>query len=163
MADIADIILSKILPAVVSGGGAGISAFVAMVKGLSSRISKIETIMGSLETRSGFAQSLANLEDEVRALRALSETGDTGRWRTVSAYQDDHQYRTTDRRLSDLDARIDRLEGKIREFVSEDELDKIDRRRSEELQVLRTTLAEIRGMLHGLQSALGLKPRGGSL
>lgn len=173
--EITDIVLTKLLPSVVSGAGAGISAVLAWVKGvsgkvedISKRLHKLETVIGSLETRSGMAKSLHELEEVVRNLRGRSdETGrfdrePTGKWRTLSANDDDPR---VEWRLRDVDERLQRIESKLKGFVSEEEFDKADRRRADEIQGVRTTLAEIRGLLYGLQSALGLiKPgrRGGS-
>jgi hypothetical protein len=55
-----------------------------------------------------------------------------------------------------MEENVERLEGKFRKYVSEDEFEKADRDRANEIATVRTTLAEVRGLLQGLQSALGL-------
>ena len=162
--DVTDLVLTRLLPSILSGASAGLSAVLTWIKGLTSkvedlsaRVHKIEVVIGSIETRSGIAKTLQELEDSVRALKhenRLSTEHQTGKWRVLPENSED---RSSDwRKIRDLEDRVLRIENRLRGYVSEEDFDKHDRKRAEEIQSLRTSLAEIKGLLQGLQSALGL-------
>jgi len=161
---ITDIVLTKLIPSVLAGAGSGISAVLTWVRGVTSRVTeldkrlgKLEIVIGSIETRSGMAKSLHDLERTVHG--RADDTGrfdreNTGKWRAVQNQDVDDLW--VERRFRDFEDRLSRVESKLKTFVTEDDFDTADRRRADEVQAVRTTLAEIRGLLHGLQSALGL-------
>jgi hypothetical protein len=51
---------------------------------------------------------------------------------------------------------MESLERKVKRMITEEEFEKSDRQRAEELSTVRLTISEVKGLLQGLQSGLGL-------
>ena len=67
--------------------------------------------------------------------------------------------RTLEGKIRDLEEVTQRLELKLKRAVSEEDFEAADRQRAEEISTVRTTVAEVKGLLQGLHMALGLTKR----
>lgn len=168
MAFTLDHLLESVVPAVISGGGAAFSTILAFVKNITKRLDDLEKKVGSLDGKQGLAYSVHLTEESVKALKEQVGTPQNGqRWRLPSFSGEgdlgevEQRLRTFDTRLKGLEAVSSRLEETIeklsrKKYVSEDDFEDADRDRAQEIAQVRTTLAEVRGLLGGLQTALGL-------
>lgn len=162
-----DHLLESVIPAIVSGGGTAVSTIYAFVRDIKRRLEELEKRIGSMEAKAGLVYSMYLAEEAIKKIREDLEEKDQVRGRLPSYSGVDPnnlgpdsgvlaKLREFDHRLKDMEENVDRLEGKFRKYVSEDEFEKADRDRANEIATVRTTLAEVRGLLQGLQSALGL-------
>lgn len=162
-----DSLLESVIPAIISGGGTAVSTILAFVRDIKRRLDELEKRVGSMEGKAGLVYSMHVAEE---LLKKLKEDWDDrnqvrGRLPSYSGVDPNNlgpdsgvlsKLREFDHRLKDMEENVERLEGKFRKYVSEDEFEKADRDRASEIATVRTTLAEVRGLLQGLQSALGL-------
>lgn len=153
-------ILETVVPAVVSGGGTAVSAFAAFFRETRKRVEKLEERLGSIEAKAGVTYSIHLVETALQDLRERldSQVKETPRWRmpSYSGIEVDDRLREFERRLKDLESNYERMEKQVRKFITEDDFEEADRQRAAEIAGVKNTLAEIRGLLQGLQSALGL-------
>lgn len=169
-----DTILENVVPAVISGGGTALSTIFAFFRDLKKRVDELERRVGSTDARSGLFFSVSLVEESIRQIRnQIDEMTHGGRWNRVPTLPSIEGYPSfsnldsaiqklsnVEPRLRDLEERCDRIESKFKKMVTEEDFEQSDRQRADEISSVRTTLAEVRGLLQGLQSALGLmKPR----
>lgn len=167
--------LENFLTAALSGGGSAATAIIAFFRDIKGRLTKIEDKIGSLEGRSGLIYAVNQLELGITALRSdlngLSQH--PPEWlvalvqriaRRSPVFGDPVDFADFDvqtvkslaRRLKDLEEKQEDLARKVAKCVSEEDFDDADRARAEDIATIRTTIAEVNGLLKGLQSALGL-------
>jgi len=165
-----DQLLESVIPAIISGGGTAFSTIFAFFRDLKTQIENLEKKVGSTDTRSGLTYSVALVEESVRQIRGqLEDMIHGGRWARVPTLTGLESYSSLapidqaiqklsgfEARFRDLEERCERLEGKLKKLVTEEDFEQSDRQRAEEISTVRTTLAEVKGLLQGLQSALGL-------
>lgn len=160
-----DNLLGSVATAAISGGGAAVSTVFAFVRDIKRRLEELEKRVGSIEGRAGLVYSMQLAEEAIKKLRE-DFAKDPPRERAPSYSGIDPlalpdagmlaKLRDFDHRIRDLDETVKRMENKFRKYVSEEEFERADRDRANEIATVRTTLAEVRGLLQGLQSALGL-------
>ena len=180
-------LLQSILPGVISGGGAALSAVYSFIQSTKKEILEIKNRIGSLDTRTGIVYDLNNLtlsvsqlKDQVQvALKQINDLttrdSDLGveRWskhpalatHTTDSFNGEvilQKVTFIENKVRDLEERAERVESKTRKFVTEDDFDQADRQRAEEIATVRTALAEVKGLLMGLQQALQMISRMGS-
>lgn len=168
MAITLDHLLESVIPAVISGGGAAFSTILAFFKNMTKRIEDLEKRVGSLDGKQGLAYSIHLTEESVKALKEQMGTPrDAVRWRLPSFTGEgdlgeiEQKLRAFEVRLKSLEATLSRVEEVVekssrKKYVAEDDFEEADRERANEIAQVRTTLAEVRGLLGGLQTALGL-------
>jgi len=155
-----DHLLESVIPAVITGGGTAVSTILAFLRDTKKRLDDVEKRVGSLEGKSGLVYSMHLLEDSLKTLR--DKVGEPVRWRTPSFPGEqttdfiEGKLRDFERRIKDLEECQERIDAKIKKLVSEDDFEQADRQRADEISAIRHTMAEVRGLLQGLQSALGL-------
>lgn len=155
-------LLESVIPSVLSGGGAAVSTIIAFFRDLRSRIETLEKRLGSLEDRNGIIFAIHHLEEQVRQLREDAQPARAGRLQSYNDLSEAAPWAGLQRRMSELEERIERLEGKLKKLVTEEDFEASDKARAAEIATVRTTLAEVKGLLQGLQSALGLIGHGKS-
>lgn len=175
-----DSLIENILTAVISGGGTAASAIIAFFRDIKGRLNKVEEKIGSLEAKSGIVYAVYQAELGVNALRTeiTSWPNHPPEWLVVlvqrlarrsQSFNDPIEYsefdqqatRKLERRLSQLEETMEALEKKLSKCVSEEDFEDADHARADDISTIRTTIAEVNGLLKGLQSALGLLKGGG--
>jgi tetrahydromethanopterin S-methyltransferase subunit G len=170
-----DNLVENIVTAVISGGGTALSAIVAFFRDVKKRLDDVEKRVGSIEGRSGIVYSVHQLEEATKKLQGtldgwaanppewmmrLIASGDRRRHPSLVNLEEfgdlDSKLRDLNRRLKDVEETLERVEKRVYQSVLEEDFDAADRQRAEDIAQLRTTLAEVSGLLKGLQSALGL-------
>jgi len=169
-----DHLLENVVAAMISGGGTAVSAIVAFFQGVKKRVEEIEKKVGSVETRSGLVFAVVTLEEAVKQMRQ-----ETSMWAThppewlvqavsrnrrapslhgydLNASEDD-RLRSFDFRLRSCEETLERLERKLKGYVSEEEFESADRQRADDIAAVRTMVAEVNGLLKGLQTVLGAR------
>jgi len=175
-------LLESVVPAVITGGGTAISTILAFFRDIKKKVEELEKKVGSFESKAGLIYGLHVLEESVKRLKEAVEQiqqrdshttgGPWGRPRSISNEYfpwDDIRNeiqelvkKELNYRLTNVDDRLDKIDQKLKKLVSEDDFEQADRARADEIAEVRTTMAEVRGLLQGLQSALGLiKPTRG--
>lgn len=171
-----DHLVESVVPAIISGGGTAVSTILAFVRDFKKRLEELEKRVGSIEGKAGLVYSMHLAEEGLKSLRERLDARDRQdndipreppRWRMPSysnmdvLTQFEDKLRDLDRRLKDMEDSQERLEGKVKKCVTDAEFEDADRQRADEIAAVKTTMAEVRGLLQGLQSALGLigKPR----
>lgn len=153
-------ILETVVPAVVSGGGTAVSAFAAFFRETKKRVEKLEERLGSIETKAGLVYSIHLVEIAIQDLkeRIEAQPKESPRWRmpSFSGVDVEDRLRTFESRLKDVEGAVEKLERATRKFISEEDFEDADRQRASEIAGIKNTLSEVRGLLQGLQSALGL-------
>lgn len=158
-----DHLLESVIPAIISGGGTAVSTILAFLRDIKKRVEELEKRVGTIEGKSGLVYSMHLMEDAIKGLREkLEESREPMRWRMPSYTgmeiipEVESKLRDFERRLKDMEECHERLESKIKKLVSEEDFEQADRQRAEEIAIVKQTMAEVRGLLQGLQSALGL-------
>jgi DNA repair exonuclease SbcCD ATPase subunit len=163
-----DNLLESVVPAIISGGGTAMSTIFAFFRDLKKRIEDLEKRVGSVDNKFGLAFSVSLVEESVRQVRNQIEGMNNGRWTRPSMTgiegfpslpnldQALQRVMSIEPRLRELEERCERIENKFKKLVTEEDFEQSDRQRAEEIATVRTTLAEVKGLLQGLQSALGL-------
>jgi len=164
-----DNLLESVVPAIISGGGTALSTIFAFFRDLKKKVEDLEKRVGSVDNKSGLAYSISLVEESVRQVRNQIEGMNNGRWNRPSTLsglegfpslpnldQAIQRMMTVEPRLRELEERCERIESKFKKLVTEEDFEQSDRQRAEEIATVRTTLAEVKGLLQGLQSALGL-------
>lgn len=163
-----DHILESVVPAVISGGGTAISTILAFFRDIRKKIEELEKKVGSIDGKSGLLYSMHLAEESIKKLREQLEERDHHdpqvRRRTSSFTNEfipwdeiqDFIKKEVARHLQDLEERLEKLEGKVKKLVSEEDFEQADHARAGEIAQVKHTMAEIRGLLQGLQAALGL-------
>lgn len=166
-----DHMLENIVTAVISGGGTAVSAILAFFRDVKKRIDDLERKVGSLETSSGLVFKIHTLEALVQKMgqdinnwaahppESLLNVIRSRRDATIDEFTIDGRIRLFEARLKAMEELIEKLERKVGRCVSEEDFEGADRQRAEEIATVRTTIAEVNGLLKGLQSALGLVSR----
>lgn len=158
-----DHLLESVVPAVITAGGTAASTILAFFRNLQKRIEDLEKKVGSMDGKNGLVFSMHVAEEAIKSVREQVENApprEGTRWRLPSFSNEglsgeyEQKLRDFDRRLKDMEDNIDRFLRK--KYVSEDEFEQADRERAAEIAAVRTTMAEVRGLLEGLKTALGL-------
>jgi hypothetical protein len=176
-----DNLVEKVVTAVLTGGGTAASTILVFFRDVRKRIDELEKKVGSTENRTGIAYKVYLLEEEavvgVKKLRSEIESWtqhppdwliNFGRRRSNAPGSLDEfvamedRIRQMDRRIRELEETFPHLEERVRRCISEEDFAVADRQRAAEISVVRTTLAEVRGLLQGLQSVLGFPRPNGS-
>ena len=127
----------------------------------------------SFESKTGLAFAITQVQETIRDLKRdqQEETTDARRRRPSFLGIEElietegalpalvQKIRTLEGKIRDLDEVTQRLELKLKRAVSEEDFEAADRQRAEEISTVRTTVAEVKGLLQGLHMALGLTKR----
>ncbi len=166
-----DHLVENIVTAVITGGGTAVSAILAFFKDVKKRIDDLEKKVGSIESGSGLSFKVQALENSYNALKqevsnwaihpptSLLQVIRSQRTSTHDEFSIDDRIRSFENRLKSMEELVEKLERRVKSCVDEDEFETADRQRAEEIASVRTTIAEVSGLLKGLQSALGLVRR----
>lgn len=166
-----DHLIENIITAVISGGGTAVSAIYAFFKDVKKRLDDLEKKIGSVESGSGLSFKVQNLEASYASLKSevtnwanhppasLLQVFRSQRISTHDEFTIDDRIRSFESRLKVMEETVEKLERRVKSCVSEDDFEDADRERAEEIASVRTTIAEVSGLLKGLQSALGLVRR----
>lgn len=168
----ADSMIDTVLAAVISGGGTAVSTILAFFRDVKKRIDAIEQRLGSVEEKKGLAYAIFVMEDGLNVARRLRQEVDgwhnappewaiqlLGRRRSPSLvnFEDfNDKFRAIERRIKDLEEYQGRLEKQVSKCVTDKEFDTADKERADEIATIKNTVFEVKGLLQGLQSALGL-------
>jgi Glu-tRNA(Gln) amidotransferase subunit E-like FAD-binding protein len=164
-----DNLLESVVPAVISGGGTAISTILAFFRDIKKKIEELEKKVGSIDGKSGLLYSMHLAEEGIKKLKEQLEERDhhdppQARRRSGSFTNEfvpwdeiqDFIKKEVARHLEDLEERLEKLEGKVKKLVTDEEFEQADHARAGEIAQVKHTMAEIRGLLQGLQAALGL-------
>lgn len=166
-----DHLVENIVTAVISGGGTAVSAILAFFRDVKKRIDDLEKKVGSLENSSGLVYKIQLVENAIQKLssevnnwaahppESLLNVIRSRRDSTIDEFTIDGRIRIFESRLKAMEENIERLERKVGRCVLDEDFESADRQRAEEIATIRTTIAEVNGLLKGLQSALGLVSR----
>lgn len=167
-------LLENVVTAMISGGGTAVSAILAFFRDVKKRLEELEKKVGSIESRSGLMFQVSNIETAISSLRTeiSSLAMNPPEWlvqairrRSPSFHNiddsDHDRIRAVESKIKDLEEQLERLERKVNRCVSEEDFESADRNRAEDIATVRTAIAEVNGLLKGLQTALGLV-KGGS-
>ncbi len=172
-----DHLFEGIVTALVSGGGTA-SSTILFFRDLKSRVEVLEKLVGTADHKTGLSHTVHELsqkhdksEDQhdsmggrVERLEALCGRVDrlegessANRRKSFPGGEslEEAQIRELNRRLKDAEETITRLEARQKRYVLADDLDASDRQRADEIGHLKNTLAQMHGLLQGLQTALG--------
>lgn len=162
-----DHLLEGIITALVSGGGTA-SSTILFFRDLKSRVEVLEKRIGSTDSKAGLSHTLHELSQKQEKSESLSSRVErleneatTGRRKSFPGGEtlEEGQIRELNRRLKDAEETIMRLEARQKRYVLADDLDASDRQRADEIGHLKNTLAQMHGLLQGLQAALGYLKR----
>lgn len=168
-----DHLFEGIVTALVSGGGTA-SSTILFFRDLKSRVEVLEKRVGSTDSKNGLSHTLHELSQKqekseslsgrVERLEALGTRVErlegestANRRKSFPGVEslEEGQIRELNRRLKDAEETITRLEARQKRYVLADDLDASDRQRADEIGHLKNTLAQMHGLLQGLQTALG--------
>lgn len=166
-----DHLFEGIVTALVSGGGTA-SSTILFFRDLKSRVGVLEKLVGTADHKTGLSHTVHELsqkhdksEDQHDSiLEALCSRVDrlegessANRRKSFPGGEslEEAQIRELNRRLKDAEETITRLEARQKRYVLADDLDASDRQRADEIGHLKNTLAQMHGLLQGLQTALG--------
>lgn len=159
-------LVENIVTAMISGGGTAVSAILALFKDAKRRLDEVEKKVGSIENKTGLAWNVHQLEINFGSVQSWSNH--PPEWlislitriaRRSPSFTDSSEYaefdqlnlRKVERRIAELEERVDKLDRKLSQCVSSDDFDKADRERAEEVAAVRTMIAETNGLLRGIQ------------
>lgn len=154
--------LGAFLSAIASGAGTAITTVLALVREIRKRVEELERKVGSMESKTGLSHSYSTLLTDFRDLKKDFE--DSQRRQPHPSYSEiglipggqEPGLQSIERRFREIDERLDRLETKMKRVVTDTEFDLADRQRAEDIATVRVTVSEVKGLLQGLQMALGL-------
>lgn len=169
-------LLQSVIPAGLSGLGAALSAIWAFFRDLKKQVEGLEKRLGSVDSKSGLAFAVSLTEENVRQLKnqvdSLLYPDRDRRSRTptltgMEEYQNPNIEQMIQAsvqkilapRIREFEERMERIENRFRKLVTEEDFEVSDRQRADEIATIRTTIAEVKGILQGLQSALGILKR----
>lgn len=165
-------LIENVVTAVISGGGTALSTIIAFFQGVKKKVEEVEKKVGSIETRSGLVFAVLTLEETVKQMRheisgwathppewLVQAVSRSRRVPSLHGYDVnsgdlEDRIRGVENRLKDFEDTLERMERKLKGLVSEEEFDSADRARAEEIATVRTMVAEVNGLLKGLQTAL---------
>lgn len=168
-----DHLLENVVTAVISGGGTAVSAIVAFFQGVKKKVEDLEKKVGSVDGRSGLMFSVYTIEQTIGQMRQeisgwathppewlIQTIARSRRVQSIHSYDpsldSDDRIRALESKLKDLEESLDRIERKMKGFVTEENFTAADRARAEDIATVRTSIAEVNGLLKGLQTALGM-------
>lgn len=155
--------LGSVLSAVVSGAGTAVTTVYALIREIRKRVEALEQKVGSLEGKTGLSHSYTSLQADFRELKKDFE--ESQRRQPHPSYSElvglvpggqEPGLQSLERRFREFDERLDRLENKMKRVVTDNEFEQADRQRAEDIAAVRVTVSEVKGLLQGLQMALGL-------
>jgi tetrahydromethanopterin S-methyltransferase subunit G len=153
-------LLESIISAIISGGGTALSTMLAIFRDMKKRVEELDKKIGSVDSKSGLTFSIHLLEESIKQVKDSIENSNERKSKTgLESYLNDQSIQkipSFDPRLREVEERLDIVENKFKRFVTEEDFELSDQKRAEEIMTIKTTLAEVRGLLRGLQSALGL-------
>lgn len=177
---IPDNLLEYIVTAIM-GGGTAASTVLAFFTDAKRRLDELEKRLGSADTKTGLVNSVDVLEEDVKRIRTelddwaqsppdwVVQAINAAKRRSAPTYLEEEltsiagQIRSAERRLKELEdlmkTRFREIEDRLDGYVSTSDFDVADEQTNKEMVELRTTMAEIKGLLQGLQSALDLMRR----
>jgi hypothetical protein len=162
-----DHLFEGIVTALVSGGGTA-SSTILFFRDLKSRVEVLEKRIGSTDSKAGLSHTLHELSQKQEKSESLSSRVErleveltASRRKSFPGVEtlEEGQIRELNRRLKDAEETIARLEARQKRYVLADDLDASDRQRADEIGHLKNTLAQMHGLLQGLQAALGYLKR----
>jgi len=161
-----DHLLESVVPAVISGGGTALSTILAFFRDIKKRVEELEKKIGSIDSKTGLVYSIHLMEEGLKSVREhyqREQQGDEswprrrpGSFTNLESVGFEERLRKLEGQFKDIEECHERLESKIKRCVPEEDFEQADRQRAEEIAQVKNTMAEVRGLLQGLQSALGL-------
>lgn len=163
-------LIGSLITAILSGGGTAFTTVFALFKDLRKKVEELEKKVGSFESKTGLAYAVVKNEESIKDLkRDTDETTDARRRRPSFLSFDDmleadvssipaliQRIRHFEGKLREVEDNLQRIDMKVKRFVSEEEFEAADRKRAEEISGVRATVFEVKGLLQGLHMALGL-------
>lgn len=163
--------LKTIVPAIITGGGSAVGSSLAFLKDMRSRISKLEVRVGSKDEATGLSQEMvvlgSRLDELASKLEGLSKK-DTpvSNFRPPSYPEGFMPYDVNPRsssstlqRLEELEEEVKKLRQKQAHLVQEEDFEASDRTRGNQIEEIRSSIANLKGLLEGLREGLGVKRR----
>jgi hypothetical protein len=156
--------LGAFLSAIASGAGTAITTVYTLIREIRKRVEILEQKVGSMEAKTGLSHSYTTLLADFRDLKKDFE--DSQRRPTHPSINDltglvpggqDPSLQGVFRKLRDIEERVEQLELKMKRTVTGSDFEQADRQRAEDIATVRVTVSEVKGLLQGLQMALGLQ------
>lgn len=163
-------LIGSLVTATITGVGTAFTTVFTLYKDVKKKVEELEKKVGSFESKTGIAYAVVELKDSIRDLkRETEETTDTRHRRPSFLSFDDmleadnaalpslvHRIKGLESKLRELEETVQRIDLKTKRMVSESDFESADRKRTEEIAGVRTTVFEVKGLLQGLHMALGL-------
>lgn len=169
-----DNLAGSVITAIVTATGTAFTTVFSLFKDLKKKVEELEKKVGSFESKTGLAFAITQIQETIRDLKRdqQEEKTPSSRRRRLSMLGIEElietegalpalvqKIRTLEGKIRDLEEVTQRLELKLKRAVSEEDFEAADRQRAEEISTVRTTVAEVKGLLQGLHMALGLTKR----
>jgi hypothetical protein len=167
-----DHLVENVVTAVISGGGTAISTIVAFFQGVKKKVEDLEKKVGSVDGRHGLVFQVHAIEQSIAQMRQeiagwvnhppewLLQVARTRRPSSLHGLEDisgyDERIRWMEGKIKDFEDTLERMDRKIKGMVAEEDFEAADRQRAEDIATVRTMVAEVNGLLKGLQTALGM-------